>query len=320
MSPIKHIPKTKEDWLQSRKEHINASEIGVIVGVNKYGSIVDIYLNKIGEKEQTEETTATMWGHAFEDGVAQIFEQTTGIEVIQSTKGDWQYISSEDTWMACSPDRLVWKKGATKNVKDHSQKALLECKTTTQDPEKEDNKWMLQSWYAQVQWQMMVSQIDEAYLFCCVLNHERKTVLREWKANKEFQEKLKEIAWDFWFNNVKARKAPQPITESDVKKLFPTQEKGKTQEATEEVQEAIKELQKLQEEKKHIEEREQTLKDAITTAIADAETLTVKGSKLATYKEQITTRVDTKRIKEEEPAIYDKYNVQISTRVLRINK
>ena len=314
------VKPTQEEWQASRPDHINASEMGVITGASKYGSIVDLYNKKVNREVEHVENDAMLWGHVFEDGVAQIFAHKTGLEVIQSSRGDWQFIRQEEPWMACSPDRTYWLPNATKNARDWKSKGLLECKTTTQDPEAEGNEWMLQSWYAQVQWQLLVSEMEEAHLCCCVMGFNRKTIIRHWPANPEFQAKLYDICKDFWFNNVQAKAAPAPRTEEDVRMVFPESVSGKVVEADQSVYADVQELKALNANIKMLEERQQELRDRIAVAIGDADAITFDGAKLATYKGQITTRFDSKRFKEEHPDEYEQYAVKNSTRVLRLAK
>ena len=44
------VKPTQEEWQASRPDHINASEMGVITGVSKYGSIVDLYNKKVNRE------------------------------------------------------------------------------------------------------------------------------------------------------------------------------------------------------------------------------------------------------------------------------
>ena len=47
--------------------------------------------------------------------------------------------------------------------------------------------------------------------------------------------------------------------------------------------------------------------------------MTGQGVKV-TYKDQTSRRIDTKKIKEEEPDLYDKYTKTTTTKVLRITE
>jgi putative phage-type endonuclease len=309
---------TAEEWQAARPHHVNASEMGTIAGVSKYGSIADLYNQKVNAIVKPVENEAMLWGHVFEDGVARMFEHKTGLEVIKSSDGDWQFIREEEPWMACSPDRTYWLEGATRNARDWKSKGLLECKTTTTDPEAEGNDWMLKSWYCQVQWQLMVAEMEEAHLCCCVMGYERKTIIRHWPANKEFQARLYDLAKAFWFGNVQTQTPPAPRTEDDVRKLFPEHTPGKVAEATDEVNQAVLDLKMMKSLVKETEAKIAELQDKVAVAIGDAESLSYQGMPLATYKSQTSTRLDSKRLKAEKPEVYGEYATQGTTRVLRL--
>lgn len=316
------IKPTQQEWQNSRPDHMNASEMGVLAGVSKYGNLVELWDKKVNRVVENVENEAMMWGHVFEDGVAQIFEKKTGLEVISSSTGDWQFVRQEEPWMACSPDRTYWLAGVKKNARDWSQKGLLECKTTVMDPEAEGNEWLLQSWYCQVQWQLLVAEMKEAHLCCCVFGYERKTVIRHWPANPEFQAKLYAIAKDFWFNNVQKKVAPTPRTAKEVEVLFPEETEGKVVIANDETNNKYIELRAIKENIKNLKKRETELADEIKMIMLDGSELKYNDHLLFTYKaSKGSEKFDADRFRSENPELYSKYTyISEGTRTLRIQK
>lgn len=319
-----YVHPTKEEWQAKRPFQIGASEVATIAGVSKYGNIVEMWRKKV-EKDATPITNRAMeWGHFFEDGVANVFEARTGIEVNKFSVGDWQFVNNEKQWMTCSPDRTYWiETDKSKRLPgEWSQLGLLECKTTTTDPEAEGNEWLLQSWYCQVQWQLLVAEMEDAHLCCCVFGHERKEVIRHWPANHEFQAKLLQIVTEFWEHNVQQNVAPTPRTKEEVELLFPRQSDGKVAEATEAVNSAWIELKSVNDNLKMLEERKKELTDTLATAFGDAETLEYMGQKLGTYKQNKSSlKFDTDTFKAEHEDLYNKYLVEkAGARVMRLAK
>ena len=49
---------TREDWLQERRRGIGGSEAAAILGLSPWATPLDVYLDKIGEGEEVEETEA----------------------------------------------------------------------------------------------------------------------------------------------------------------------------------------------------------------------------------------------------------------------
>lgn len=304
----KAIYPTQEEWKNKRPYQIGASEVATIVGVSRYGSIVDLYERKRNKVTETEENKAMLWGHAFEDGVARLFEKETGLKVRDDTRGDWQFVNEEQPWMSCSPDRLYWLDGEG-DPTDYTSQGLLECKTTVVDPEEERNKWMLQSWYCQVQWQLMVAEMDDAHLCCAVFGYDRKTITRHWRADPAFQGKLKEIVSRFWFDNVQKGVPPLPRKREDVDSLFPVEVKGKTVTADDGILSTYNDLKAVRDNLRMLTERETELRDRLILSMKDAEAIVdSEGSAICTYKaSRVSRRFDTDAFKVANPELYEKY-------------
>ncbi len=61
----------RENWLKERKTYVGGSDIGSIIGVNKYKTILDIYMDKRSETLDEIDNDAIYWGNTLEDVVAQ---------------------------------------------------------------------------------------------------------------------------------------------------------------------------------------------------------------------------------------------------------
>lgn len=69
---------SKEVWRQERKKGIGGSDVGAILGVNKFRSVSDVYYDKIGAKmirKETEKSKITLQiGNSLEEVVAEAFQ------------------------------------------------------------------------------------------------------------------------------------------------------------------------------------------------------------------------------------------------------
>ena len=74
--------KSREEWLEARKEGIGASEVATIVGLNPWETPYQLWRRKTGLDPSKAMTTAMQTGHILEDGVAQYWAQATGREII----------------------------------------------------------------------------------------------------------------------------------------------------------------------------------------------------------------------------------------------
>lgn len=108
MRPIKD----REEWLSWRKENINASEAGALLGVDKYRTPLSIYYEKFGNLV-TEDTEAMRRGRWLEPAV---------IKAVAETRPDWEvvprmeYYDDPELRVGCTPDAFITDKAGRKGV------------------------------------------------------------------------------------------------------------------------------------------------------------------------------------------------------------
>lgn len=77
----------KLEWLKERQKGIGGSDVGAILGVNKYKTPFEVYLDKTEPiTEIGEQSESAYWGDQFEEVVAKEFEkeQVRRLEEIES--------------------------------------------------------------------------------------------------------------------------------------------------------------------------------------------------------------------------------------------
>ena len=107
----------RDEWLAERRKSIGGSEIGAIMGLNKYQSPVSVWANKLGIVPDAEPNEAMIQGTDLEEYVAERFARLTGKKVRRCN-----YILRNDEFphMHANIDRLVV-----------GEDAGLECKTAS---------------------------------------------------------------------------------------------------------------------------------------------------------------------------------------------
>ena len=109
----------KLQWLKERQCGIGGSDVGAILGVNKYKTPFEVYLEKTEPiTEVGEQSESAYWGDQFEEVVAKEFEKRTGKKVRRDRK---HYKHKEYSFMVANIDRKVV-----------GENAILECKTANQ--------------------------------------------------------------------------------------------------------------------------------------------------------------------------------------------
>lgn len=114
---------SKEVWRQERKKGIGGSDVGAILGVNKFRSVSDVYYDKIGAKmirKETEKSKITLQiGNSLEEVVAEAFHDRYPSIEVHSDNTMYQH-EKYPFALANIDRRLILPDGTN---------AILECKT-----------------------------------------------------------------------------------------------------------------------------------------------------------------------------------------------
>lgn len=189
---------TREDWLQERKKGIGGSDIAAIAGISPWTSPMKVYLEKIGELPDREESESMYWGTVLEDVVAEEFSKRTGLKV---AKKNAILQHPQYPWMLANIDRRIV-----------GQKVGLECKTTSAYGREnwEDDK-VPDMYQLQCQWYMAVTGYESWWI--AVLIGGNTFRYTEIKKDEEIQNYLIKIGADFW--RLVENRTPPAIDGSD---------------------------------------------------------------------------------------------------------
>lgn len=100
-----NIAQHSNEWYEIRKGLVTASEIGSILGTNKYKSRRQLLMQKVGLGEEMSwfGKQATTWGNDNEDKAADRFGELYGKELIHFGL----FLHAEHRWIGASPDRVT---------------------------------------------------------------------------------------------------------------------------------------------------------------------------------------------------------------------
>ena len=286
----------REEWLLMRKTYLGGSDLGAVIGVNKYKTALDVYLEKTSEHSPETSNDATYWGNVLEDVVAQEYSKRMNLPVEVETK---LLRHPEHEFLAANIDRWV-----------DSKRYVLECKTAGFMMSKEwgeegsdsipESYLILSAWYAAI---CDVPKVDIA-----VLIGGQDFRIYTYQRNKEFEDKLIKIACNFWHNHVEKRIPPKCSNLADTFNLFP-HGNHKELTASENITQKIYELKKLKEQESDTQTAIDKLKVEIQEFMQDYDILLDNnGCVVATWKNTAPRSFfDAKRLKEECQDIYLKY-------------
>ena len=290
-----------EEWLQTRRIGIGGSDVSSILGFNPYKTALDVYYEKISEEVIETPMNAKMRaGVMLEDVVADWFVIETGLKVQRDNK---IRIHKEIPFLIGNIDRLIIGNNG-------DGPGVLEIKTTSGFVAKnwEDGDVPL-NYYAQLQHYLSVTGYKYGY-FAVLVDGWDFRLFRE-ERDDEFINKMNQRLIDFWVK-VEKQIPPEPINESDIKKLYPKHTELKTVEATKETFQVYKDLLDVRKQIKELEAAELELADTLKLVMKDAEALEYEGQKIITWKAtKDRNKFETKLFQKDHPDLYSTYSVTV---------
>ncbi len=277
---------SREEWLKTRRKGIGGSDIAGICGINPYNSPLYIYLDKKDLLPETDEENIAMeLGLELEPFLSKKFikwiNENEGLNIelkempfiLQDDKIDY-FLVNLDRWF------------------EHPQrgKCAVELKTTT---EFKRDQWrgdeVPDEYYAQVQWQLMITGFSWGYLAFLIGNRifDVKVIPRNEKIIKSLKEKGIEFQKEF----IEKNQPPGPIglksDEEALKILYPEELPGTEKKLDlEEEKEILKSLEliEIQNKRKDFAIKQiEKAKQIIKAAIGESEYM-IAGDKKITYK------------------------------------
>ena len=290
---------SNEEWLRHRKTGIGGSDAGAICGVNPFSSRMKVFRDKTSDEVEEQNNEAIRIGHDLEQYVAERFSEATGLRVRRS---NFMYRSIEHPFMIADVDRLII-----------GEDAGLECKTASAyNADKWKDGDIPLHYVMQCYHYMAVTGKRTWYIACVILG--REFVYRKLSWNDEIINGLIDAEEDFWKKHIIPKVMPAPdgseVSDEILKKYFGTAKKASTirlvgfDEKLKRRDEIVKSIDELTTEQKQIEQE-------IKLFMKDNE-LAVNDSYKVSWSNVDTTRLDTKKMKEEKPEIYKAY-AKVST-------
>ena len=286
----------RQEWLLLRKTYLGGSDLGAVIGVNKYKTALDVYLEKTSEHSPEIGNDATYWGNVLEDVVAQEYSKRVNLPVEVETK---LLRHPEHEFLAANIDRWV-----------DGKKYVLECKTAgfmmSKEWGEEGSDSIPESYLVQSAWYAAICDVPKVDIAVLIGGQDFR--IYSYVRNKEFEDKLIKIACNFWHNHVEKRIPPKCSSLADTFNLFPV---GNHKEltASETITQKIYELKPLREQESSIQKAIDALKVDIQEFMQDYDILLDNnGCVVATWKNTAPRSFfDTKRLKQECQDIYSKY-------------
>lgn len=305
-------------WLANRSLGIGGSDIGTICGVNQYSTARLLYFKKTGQHEDSESFKFSDssiermgWGHKLEPIVADEYMARTGKKVVicPATLRHKVY-----PWRIANVDRIIV---------DENEKpiGILEVKTA--------NSRLLKDWEEgdipvsyiyQLQWYLDIVDLD--YGAFAALVGGNQFVMIDVVRNKELLKEMNEAGDTFWNHNIKNMVEPE-ISGSSADGEFLKEQFIDVLKGTEKVlsDDEDNELAwTVVDAKALIKKTEAVMKEAQHKLQSKLENTEIGYTPdfVVKWSPRSMTTVDTSKLKEEYPEIYDKCKKTSRFRVMTI--
>lgn len=290
LTSIKDMDRTQ--WLLTRRQGIGGSDAGIIMGLNKYKTAFELWLDKTGQILPDESAgEAAYWGNQMEEVVAKEFEKRTGKKVRRS---NMMYQHPEHDFMLANVDRFIV-----------GEDALLECKTASAYLAKEwESDEVPATYLVQIQHYLTVTGKSKAYV--AVLIGGNKFIWKEIERDEELINQIIAFELDFWETNIKGHVAPaldgSSAAEKYLKDRFAKSE-DKQIILPKTFNEYLTERANLERDIKLLETRKKEIDNNIKGHMESAEKALSDNYEVS-WKSMTSKRVDTKKLKEKFSDIY----------------
>lgn len=302
----------KETWLAARREGITATDLPAILGLNKYKTAIDVWMEKVAPVDENFDPgigsmEAAFWGITLEDTVAKAWAEQSGHSVRRV--GILQH--QDLPWMRASLDRLV--NGCPDG------RCALEVKTRSGYVGDEWDKGVPADVEAQVHWQLLVSGLDHIHVIALIGGQrlvEHKVTLQGVDGSKLIANAL--TVWEA-VKTGEAPKLPESLwTDNYLEQLHP--ERSGEAEADQSVINTVTAYRNVVTQITELEKTKAKLRTDLVGALGEYETATSNGVSLYSYKSSTRKTLDQKALGEIYPdAIADDRIWNTSTsRTLRI--
>lgn len=273
-------------FLEERRTGLGGSDIGAILGLSKYRTPVEVWMEKTGRAVPKDGTLQMRFGTYAEQFVADEYSASTG-RLVQRFN---PMLRHPDFPMVIGHvDRLVIPDGQKRAAHQREIRTdrLLECKTASAfaasggewGPSGTDE--VPAGYLIQIATYCALTGCAYADLAALFGNQELRiyTLTRD----IDLEQELLRRAAEWWRQHVENDLAPDPQSEADVRLLYPKDNQREI-EATDEIYDAWAQLSNAKRDAKELESTEQSARDVLTAYMGESAVLRYRGETLATYK------------------------------------
>lgn len=294
---------SRDEWLNYRNNGIGGSDVATICGLNKYKSPLRLWLEKTGQIEPIEAGEAAYWGNVMEPIIRNEFTNRTGlkVDVINSILRHHQH-----KYMIANIDGFV--------IDTDKNKCIFESKTASAyKAEQWENDKIPDEYMLQIQHYMAVTGFDKTYIACLLGGN--KFIYKLIERDENIISMIIQLEYDFWkcvVDNV-----PPTIDGSDsctelMDRLYPSSNTNNIV-LPDEAIDIIDQYNSYKEQEKYFSVLKDEAANKLKNMLGDNEIGKIDNFTVS-WKNVLTERLDTKKLKAKVPDVYEKFTTQSTFR------
>lgn len=267
---MSNLESNKEQWHAARRTGIGGSDAAAVLGLSRYRTPYQVYLEKIGEADPQDETWEMSRGKALEPLLRQHYADTTGRTVFLPKEA---MRSDKYPFMTYNPDGLS------------DDGRLQEFKTAAYGREwgEVGSDEIPQEYLLQVQHGMIVTGLQITDVTVSIAGNAPRYFVVE--ADRELQQMIIDREHEFW-GMVERREEPAPISNDDVAHKWSKVDGGSVM-ANEGIAAAFLDLRLTRQQIADLEKQKESLEVYIKDFMGASENLLGSGGlPIATWKQQ----------------------------------
>lgn len=299
------MPLTKKQ-IEERKNYIGASESAAALGLSRWKTPLQLWAEKTGavEPDDLSDVLAIEVGTELEDLVCKLFTKRTGKEVRRVNETIYH---PEYRFIAANIDRRVV-----------AEDAVLEAKTASQWKVREwEGEEIPQEYVIQVMHQLAVTGRKKGYI-AVLIGGNQQFVWKEIHRDEGLVKDIIKKEVRFW-NEFVIPKILPAVTAYDRTTLQSLYQYANEKEIAlgDDANRLIESLEGLEADAKVLESAIDKEKNGLRAMLGE-NSFGYTDKYRVSWREQVSQRIDAKKLKQEAPELFDKFSNESNSRVLRI--
>lgn len=286
---------TREEWLKLRKQGVGGSDAAAVCGLNRWRGPLDVYTDKTSDSIEDRDSEPMYWGRIMEPILRNEFSKRTGLKAEEMP---YMFACKEYPFMLADIDGIV--READGSI------ALLEIKTANGFAAKDWENGLPQEYYIQIQHYLSVTGLPKAYVAVLIGGNDFR--YEEIPRDEETIQTIIALEANFWIHHVIARIPPEPDATSSnlLNAMYPTSNTTSLI-LPDEADALIKELDEWKQFEEQIKAGKAECENKLKAMLKKAECGKTPAGYSVHWKSSSTSRLDTSKLKAENPTLVEKY-------------